>query len=317
MFPCGDDHLEPPTKYISPYRMGPQKKTWILVRGTEFNPRRSISLGQLLTKPFEPTVPLLPDGPLAIPEASIERSNQKGVKSGSRTGLGISFGLWAEADLLPVSGNVGCKREASQEEEWEFDSLDSEIMAPRLSDIRTALGTDEVVAQIRRSRFNYRKRLYMITGVRIARGARLSRKATKTRGGNAKIMVDLATVSVVPVKVGPDINVTRENEESYSFEETSDFVYAYRVCEVHYGKDVYTAAFNKGDTFKEEGKAWGSEDNNGESEEDNEDEEENARIVVENITDCDHASTTRSGEGSKVEVIGIEDDEEFIMAAAI
>lgn len=297
--------------------MGSQKKTWILVRGTEFNPGGYISLGQMLTKPFEPSVPLFPEGPLAIPEASIERSNLRGVKSGSLNGLGMSFGLWAEADLLPVSGNVGGRREKSQNDGWEFDNLDSEIMIPRLSDIRTALGTDEVVAQIRRSRFNYRKRLYMITGVRIARGARLSRKATKTRGGNAKIMVDLATVSVVPVKVGPDINVTRENEESYSFEETSDFVYAYRVCEVHYGRDVHTKAFNKGDTFKEEDNVLDSEDSDDESGEDDEGEEENVRIVVENITDWNNTGTTGSEEGYRVEVLGIEDDEEFVMAAAI
>jgi hypothetical protein len=96
-------------------------------------------------------------------------------------------------------------------------------MAPRLSDLQAALRKDDVAAQIRRSKFDYRKRLYMITGVRIARGARLSRKDSKTRDGNAKAMVDLVTVSVVPLKVGPKVEVTRENEGSYSFKEVSDF----------------------------------------------------------------------------------------------
>lgn len=294
--------------------MSQHKKTWILVKGSEFNPGRSISLGQILIKPFEPSLPLLPDGPLRIPETSLERSHQTGVKTGSRTALGISFALWAEADLLPVSGNVGGKRETSQEEEWEFDRLDSEIMVPRLSDVQAALRRDEVVAQIRRSKFDYRKRLYMITGVRIARGARLSRKDSKARGGNTKIMVDLATVSAVPLKVGPDVDITRENEESYSFKEASDFVYAYRVCEVHYGKDVHTTAYNRGDTFadgKEAGEEGGGDESGEDSENDNE--EKTVHILVEKIADSDFAG---SGEASQAKLLGAADEEQFIISAA-
>jgi hypothetical protein len=297
--------------------MSQHKKTWILVKGSEFNPGRSISLGQILVKPFEPSVPLLPDGPLSIPETSIERSHQIGVKSDSRTALGASFGLWAEAVLLPVSGNVGGKHETSQKERWEFDRLDSEIIVPRLPDVQAALEKDEVVAQIRRSKFDYRKRLYMITGVRIARGARLSRKDSKARGGNAKTMVDLAAVSPVPLKVGPEVHVMRENEGSYSFNGASDFVYAYRVCEVHYGKDVHTTAYNKGDTFADGKQAGeeGGDDGNGEDDEED-DEGENVHILVEKIADSDFAGITGSDEASEVELLGTEDEEQFIMAAA-
>jgi hypothetical protein len=219
--------------------------------------------------------------------------------------------------LLPVSGNVGGKHETSLEEEWECDRLDSEIMVPRLSDVQAALRTEEVVAQIRRSKFNYRKRLYIITGVRIARGARLTRKVSRSRAGNAKIMVDLTAVSPVPLKVGPDVHVTRENEEVYSLKGSSDFVYAYRVCEVHYGKDVYTAPFNKGDIFaggrnaNEEGG-----DDEGDEGDEEDDEEVNVRILVEEIADSDFTGKTGSDEASKVNLLGAEDDEEFIMAAS-
>jgi hypothetical protein len=293
-----------------------QHKTWILAKGSEFNPGRSISLGQILVKPFEPSVPLLPEGPLPIPETSIERSHQIGVKSDSRTALGVSFGLWAEADLLPVSGNIGGKRETSQKERWEFDRLDSEIMVPRLADVQAALEKDEVVAQIRRSKFDYRKRLYMITGVRIARGARLGRKDSKARGGDGKTMVDLAPVSPVPLKVGPEVHVMRENDGSYSFNGASDFVYAYRVCEVHYGKDVHTTAYNKGDAFADGKQAGedGGDDGNGEYDEEDY-RGENVHILVEKIADSDFAGITGWDEASKMELLRTEDEEQFIMAA--
>ncbi|KAG4433983.1 hypothetical protein IFR05_010532 [Cadophora sp. M221] len=286
--------------------MPKQKKTWIFVRGTDFNPGRSLSLGQILTKPFEPSLPLFPDGPLPIPEASINRSHQTGVKSSSRTALGVSFGLWAEADPLPVSGNVGGKHETSHEQEWEFEKLEGEMTVPRQADVQAALEKPEIVAHLQRIKFDFRKRLYMITGVRIARGARYGSKDSKTRGGNAKIMVDL-TAAGVPVKVGPEVDVTRENSGAYSFEGASDFVYAYRVCEVHYGKSVYTKPYNKGDSFAG-GKNSGEE---GESQDDvdDEDDEKPLQILVEKIAEQDFAGTT----GTDVKVLGTEKEEQFIM----
>ncbi|KAH6706263.1 hypothetical protein BKA61DRAFT_136932 [Leptodontidium sp. MPI-SDFR-AT-0119] len=197
--------------------MPEQKKTWILVKGTDFNPGRSLSLGQILTKPFEPSLPLFPDGPLPIPETSIERSYQTGVISSSCTALGVSFGLWAEVDLLPVSGNVGGKRETSHDGKWEFEKLEGEITVPRLADVQEALEKPEIVAHLQRIKFDFRKRLYMITGVRIARGARHGSKVSKTRGGNTTIMADV-TAAGVQLKVEPEIDVTRENSEEYSFE---------------------------------------------------------------------------------------------------
>jgi hypothetical protein len=157
----------------------------------------------------------------------------------------------------------------------------------------------------------------MITGVRIARGARLSRKDSKARGDDAKTMVDLVAVSLVPLKVGPEVYVMRENEGSYSFNGASDFVYVYRVCEVYYGKDVYTTAYNKGDTFAD-GKQVGEEggdDGNGEDDEED-DEGENICILVEKIADSVFAGLTGSDEASKAELLGTEDEEQFIIVAA-
>ncbi|PVH72790.1 hypothetical protein DL98DRAFT_520314 [Cadophora sp. DSE1049] len=291
--------------------MPEQKKTWIFVKGTEFNPGRSISLGQILTKPFEPSLPLLPDGPLPIPETSIERSFQTGVKSSSRTALGVSFGLWAEVDLLPVSGNVGGKHERFQEEEWEFEKLESEITVPRLAEVQAGLEKPEIVAYMQRIKFDFRKRIYMITGVRIARGARSSSQSSKTRGGNAKLMVDITAVGGVPLKVGPEVEVTRENEGAYSFDGAHDFVYAYRVCEVHYGKSVYTKSYNKGDSFadgKNAGEEGGGQEDN-EEEDDDSDEEEPVQILVETIAEQEFAGTT----GTDVRVLGMEDDEQYVM----
>jgi hypothetical protein len=291
--------------------MPKHKKTWILVKGCEYKPGGCISLGQILTKPFEPSIPLLPDGPITIPEIDIERSHQIGVKMGSRTSLGGSFQLWAEADLLPVSGNTGGKVNISQDETWEFERLEGEITVPKLVNVKEAMAKDEIVAQIRRNRFSFRKRLYMVTGVRVARGARLCQNNSKTVGANAKTLVDLTAVSAVPLKVGPEVNVSTEKSHSYSFQGASDFVYAYRVCEVYYGKDVYVKPYNKGET------SGVSEGASEESEDDSEEVEEE-RVLVEKIADSDYAGANVAHQTFTLDPLGDKDEdeeEEFIMAS--
>jgi hypothetical protein len=229
--------------------MSNHKKTWILVRGCQYQPGGAISLGQLLVKPFEPGLPLLPDGPLPLPKAAVERTYQKSVEISSLTSLGGSFQAWTSIEKPLVNSGLATKYHTSASLTWKLDQLDCEIMIPRLADVQSAINRDEVIAQINRKRLDFKKRLYMITGVRVARGARLEQHNEKATSGEAKAGVGLAGLAALPVKFGPGANLARATSDNYSFESSSDFVFAYRVCEIHYGKDVYVKPYNKGETF--------------------------------------------------------------------
>jgi hypothetical protein len=135
-------------------------------------------------------------------------------------------------------------------------------------------------------------------------------------GGNTKIMVDLATVSIVPLKVGPETDITKEKEEPYSCEGASDFVYAYRVCEIHYGKDVHAIPYNRGDTFADgkDAEQDGNDTDGGDDDSDGDDKEGDVRILVEKIADSDYAGTNAPDAATTVELLGNEDQEQFIMA---
>jgi hypothetical protein len=283
------------------------KKSWIFVKGCEYSPNRSLSLGQLLTDPFDPSIPLLPDGPLPIPEQQIEHSYQDGVSHSSGSTLDVSFRIWAEVDLLPVQGNIGSSRKTSNSLSWHFDKLEGQIFIPHMPDIVAALQVDTVVSQIRRSRFNFRKRLYMVTGVRIARGANMSKEKSYEIGLNNEVGVDLAYVGGPPMNVGIGGGITTGSNSAQSFQGASDFVYAYRLCEVHYGKDVYTKPYTGGETYHQ-----GEEDDDvemGDADE-VEEEEEEYRIVVEKIDGSDYA-----GDGQLRPIAKAENGEEdFYMA---
>jgi len=206
------------------------------------------------------------------------------VNVGTRSSLGGSFRLWADLDMLPIKSAIGTNRQISSSITWHFDRLDSEIMIPRLPDVQAAISREEVVAQINRSKFNFKKRLYMITGVRVARGAKLHQKGSESIGGNAGVGVDLGAFGVAPVTVGVGGAGQSTSSENYGFKKSSDFVFAYRVCEIHYGKDVYVKPYNSGETF-------GTNDG-GDGDTLSEDEEEKLqKIIVEDIETSDYAGS--------------------------
>ena len=56
----------------------------------------------------------------------------------------------------------------------------------------------------------------MITGVRVARGARLQQKSSSSTGANANVEVDLAALALAPVTVGPAADMKMRNSENHS-----------------------------------------------------------------------------------------------------
>lgn len=275
------------------------------MKGCEYNPNGSLSLGQILTDPFEPSLPLLPDGPLPILQENVEFSYQGAVTDSSGSLLDTSFRVWAEVDLLPIQGDIGGHRLVGSSLSWHFDRLEGQIFVPRLPGVVEALKADTVVAQINRSRFNFRKRLYMVTGLRIARGARMVHTESHYFGAYANVGVDAATFGRAPVTSGVEGGFTNTTNNTRSFQGASDFVYAYRLCEVYYGKDVYVKPHTSGETYcvadEEEDQAMEMDG----GDEDSEDVENENRILVEGISSLDYA-----GDGQLRQVTTSETNEE-------
>lgn len=290
--------------------MPKQKRTWILVKSREYRPGGSLSLGQILIKPFEPSLPLIPDSPLHIPETAIERSHQVSVDLATSTSVSSGFNIWANVALLPVQPELGANRSKSNDVSWHFERLDTEIMVPRLLDVQAAMSKEEVIAQINRNKFDFKKRLYMVTGIRIARGAKLSQQMSRAVRGDAKIGVDLTVSSTARVSAGAGESWENTKSTGYSFDGATDFIYAYRVCEIHYGKDVFVQPFSKGDTFGVD-----LNDEEGLSE-DGDNMEEEQRIIVEGIDISDYTGPNVPHQTFKLSSQdGEEWEDEFIISS--
>lgn len=76
------------------------------------------------------------------------------------------------------------------------------------------------------------KSLYMVTGVKVARGAKSIVRARKAVGVTAKLGVDASNFSGVPVQGGPAFKTENSKAEHFQFGGSSDFVYAYRLLRI-------------------------------------------------------------------------------------
>jgi len=82
----------------------------------------------------------------------------------------------------------------------------------------------------------FKRPLYMVTGLRIARGFSVETTDGKENGGELSVGVD-ATAAAVPVQVGPKVKILWTKNEKVGFGASSDCVFAYQVIEIRSKKD--------------------------------------------------------------------------------
>ncbi|RSL41150.1 hypothetical protein CEP54_015906 [Fusarium duplospermum] len=78
---------------------------------------------------------------------------------------------------------------------------------------------------------NWKKPVYLITGIKIARGASVSTENSTGRWYQAELKVDATSVGV-PVDVGPSGSWDSRNKRSISYGASTDYIFAYQITMV-------------------------------------------------------------------------------------
>jgi hypothetical protein len=208
-------------------------KTYFLAPTRDVPPSGPISLGSIITSPRSPELSL--NGrkssilqSMQVDEHSISDSSRQLVKT--KNG---NVGIWTEflGGVLGIGGDVGGNWEHVDMVSYQFKELITKTISPDLDTVRTLFEEPAIQKTIRDSYF--RSNLYMITGIKIARGADVVISKVRARGGNLYFGVD-TTAAGVPIKVGPDIAVGSSLGQDLTEHHTTDFVFAYRLRELVY-----------------------------------------------------------------------------------
>ena len=207
-------------------------KTYFLAPTWDYPPNGPIALGNIIAKPSNPAQPLNATDRLPIPINSLIeptfKTDWEWVKDKLREG---KIGIWARfLEALGIKVDVGVSYDGSNDETYAFDRMETSMFRPTDEYVKESMRAPGVVRFVQKS--NYKKPVYMITGLRIVHGAQV--KSLKSKGHSAQFSIGGdGTLTGVPASVGPEVNVSLKEKEGVSFGASSDFVFAFQLRRVH------------------------------------------------------------------------------------
>jgi hypothetical protein len=231
-------------------------KTYFLAPNFDIAPPPTgpLFLGSIVTDPRNPSRSLTKENDTTPKTTSIYTSYKEGYsvkRSQMREG---KVGIWASflATILGIGANAEASRNHETDEVYNCDRLETEYFQPDDAYIFQALQVLRVKSYIEKSWFE--KPVYMITGLKIARGAIAESGEGKALGWTAKASVDGTSLGI-PVSGGPKLEGKIENKEQISWKGSSDFVFAYQVIKIKSKRKDLTfkeEAYNKGALYNDD-----------------------------------------------------------------
>ncbi|KAE8443374.1 hypothetical protein EG329_001932 [Mollisiaceae sp. DMI_Dod_QoI] len=226
-------------------------KTYFLAPTRDSPPSGPIFLGSIIKSPRSPeislnskTSPLLKS--LEIQETiTIDTSRQLYRDSKGKVGI---WGEFLSGLPLGIDASVSTNWDNGEFTQYKFKELITRSIFPSQFEISTIFTDPAIQTSIKDSRF--RDNLYMITGVKIARGADVVIGKMRERGANLHFGADLTPLSV-PIKVGPDLESSMGHGQKVQEKHEAEFVFAYRLREIKYRKRAVEEQreYLKGDLF--------------------------------------------------------------------
>lgn len=208
--------------------MAPAANRWLLTKSCDFHPGGTLQLGQILAEPKDPAFVLQPTGPLPLyQDILVEQTSRENLNITTNDELSAHFNSWAKC--FAAAFKTGASASRSRDLKWHFDKLHSTIMAPSISYVEAAMRHGDVEASLKN--WSFKKGVYMVTGVRVVSGARMTHSGADSSSLSAS---GQAAVEGGPGLVGAEAKFTSSSGDSEDVGMASDFVYAYRLNEVRY-----------------------------------------------------------------------------------
>ena len=227
-------------------------KTYFLCPTSDFihpPPAGPLRLGSILRSTSTPQFPL--NGANIVPVANanppvVETDWKKTISTETRSGLGV----YAQF-LQLATGGLGLGPEVDVEHSsrtaniFAFDTVTTVSFEPTPQYVDEAVRAPAVQAHLKepKQRFAPVVSLFLVTGIKLVKGAKIG---YSTSGGTA--VIGNIGIDVVPLGMtfGPKGHWTRTNDDETEFNRDSEFVFAFRVKRLKFGRKVKTEEYNQG-----------------------------------------------------------------------
>lgn len=214
--------------------MTEEVKNWVFTPGQDFQPGAALFLGQVLGDWRDPASGLIPKTTDRIAlgvDTHKDEVHKKGVRMEFMGSMARSFAAYCNAKGL--FGGVDAQQTGKEKHRsnLSFSQLSSEMFQPSLEFCKEVLNAGDVPNETQW--WKLRRRIFLVTGLRIASGGSKSSLAEKASHTGVHTRADLQQPHA-PVQVGVGGEQDAANAASEDTEEISPFIFAYRLHEITY-----------------------------------------------------------------------------------
>lgn len=197
--------------------------TYILAPNWTFVPGGPIDLGNIVADPFRPHMVLTRPDPEASP--SIQRHVDENWQLHLASGSDVTVGLWVKfVDLVGVKLGLAHRRRLSTA--YNMTALETVYYTdmPTMAQVKERV-RDPDVKELMRPDNPFSKPVFMITGIKIARGFSLSAGGSSADGGTLGAEGPAGS----PATVGGNVGVAFSKGHNFGFDSKGDIVFAYQL----------------------------------------------------------------------------------------
>ncbi|CAM1501763.1 Fc.00g037470.m01.CDS01 [Cosmosporella sp. VM-42] len=191
-----------------------------------------LHLGTLIADLKDP-IPLNSGVRLPIPDHEIFRGHLAGFSTTIKKSRDIELGIFLKLlGLEGLGGELSMNRGRSLDEQLFINRLETQYFNPSLAYMNGSMNLQPVKAFRQACRDSLP--VFLITGIKVARGASASIVKARSVGGSGQLGVMEPFTGLA--EVGPKAQSQWTTEQGISFHESSDFVLAYRVTRLRWKK---------------------------------------------------------------------------------
>lgn len=227
-------------------------KTYFLCPTSDFihpPPAGPLFLGSILRSTSTPQFPL--NGANIVPMADanppvVENDWKKTISTETGVGLGIyAQFLQLVTGGLPLGPELDVEHSSRTVNMFAFDMVTTLSFEPTPQYVNEAVKAPAVQAYLRepKQRFAPVSSLFLVTGLKLVKGAKIKYSTSGSTAVTGNLGIDVAPLGMT---VGPKGHWTRRNDDETEFNRDTEFVFAFRVKRLRFGRRFKAEEFNKG-----------------------------------------------------------------------
>ncbi|EHK17757.1 uncharacterized protein TRIVIDRAFT_66658 [Trichoderma virens Gv29-8] len=227
-------------------------KTYFLCPTSDFihpPPAGPLCLGSIIRSTSTPQYPLNRARIVAVADAAppvVETDWKKTISTEKGFGLGVyAQFLQLATGGLPLGPEVNVERSNKRANAFAFDTVTTLAFEPTQEYVQEAIKAPAVQTWLRepRQKFSPVVSLFLVTGLKLVKGARIKYLTSRSTTATGNIGIDVPALGTT---FGPKGHWVTTNDDQTEFNRESEFVFAFRVKRLKFGRRLKVEDYNKG-----------------------------------------------------------------------